>query len=82
MTDALEAPADTRVMGIVHRALRRDLARAREVLAVEDALTPAQRTAVGDHLLWLMAFLHEPRTRTQDRSSTRWIATTTRSLPG
>jgi len=59
MTDALEAPADTRVMGIVHRALRRDLARAREVLAVEDALTPAQRTAVGDHLLWLMAFLHE-----------------------
>ena len=59
MTDALEAPADTRVMGIVHRALRRDLARAREVLAVEDALTSAQRTAVGEHLLWLMAFLHE-----------------------
>jgi hypothetical protein len=59
MSDALDAPADTRVMAIVHRALRRDLARARQVLAVEDALTPAQRVAVGDHLRWLMVFLHE-----------------------
>ena len=59
MNDALDAPADTRVMGIVHRALRRDLARARDVLAVEEALTPAVRTAVGEQLLWLMAFLHE-----------------------
>ena len=59
MSDELEEPADTRVMAIVHRALRRDLGRTREVLAVEDALTPARRTAVGDQLLWLMAFLHE-----------------------
>ena len=59
MNDALEAPADTRIMGIVHRALRRDLGRAREVLAFEDTLSPRQRAAVGDHLEWLMAFLHE-----------------------
>jgi hypothetical protein len=59
VTDALDTPADTRVMGIVHRALRRDLARAREVLAVEPALTPDQRAALGEHLLWLMTFLHE-----------------------
>ena len=59
MSDALDGPADTRMMGIVHRALRRDLARAREVLAVEVALTPDQRTAVGEHLTWLMGFLHE-----------------------
>ncbi len=59
MTDVLDTPADTRVMGIVHRALRRDLGRAREVLAVEAALTPDQRAALGEHLVWLMTFLHE-----------------------
>ena len=59
MSDVVDAPADTRVMGIVHRALRRDLVRARELLVVEAALTPDQRAALGEHLAWLMTFLHE-----------------------
>lgn len=59
MTDTLDAPADMRVMGIVHRALRRDLGRARELLAVEAAVTTGQRVALGEHLVWLMSLLHE-----------------------
>jgi hemerythrin-like domain-containing protein len=46
-------------MGIVHAALRRDLARARIVLENEQCLTPARRAAVCEHLLWLMHFLRE-----------------------
>jgi uncharacterized protein YndB with AHSA1/START domain len=59
VTDTLDAPADMRVMGIVHRALRRDLGRARELLAVEAAVTTGQRVALGEHLVWLMSLLHE-----------------------
>ncbi len=51
------APADTRMMGIVHEALRRDLRRARAVLD-GDATPPAtQREALADHLDWMMEFL-------------------------
>jgi hypothetical protein len=53
-----EAPADTRMMGIVHAALKRDLRRAREVLAAEPPPQGRQRRAVGEHVLWLMEFLH------------------------
>ena len=50
-------PADTRMMGIVHTALRRDLGR------LHDALTngrpgPEQREALGAHAAWMMEFLH------------------------
>ncbi|QKT11520.1 hemerythrin domain-containing protein [Rhodococcus sp. W8901] len=54
----LEGPADTRVMGIVHSALRRDLARARDTLTSWPAPFDAQRIAIADHLLWMMKFLH------------------------
>lgn len=53
-----EAPADTRMMGIVHAALQRDLRRARDVLGAEPPPEGRQRRAVGEHVLWLMEFLH------------------------
>ena len=55
---ALDAPADTRMMGIVHSALQRDLLRAREVLAAQPPPEGRQRKALGRHVSWLMAFLH------------------------
>ena len=58
MTTATRPPADTRIMRIIHSALRRDLARAQQVL--RDAPPPAQtqRVALADHLAWMMTFLH------------------------
>lgn len=58
MTIDLDAPADTRVMGIVHRALRRDLARAHAALREWPYPFDAQRVAIADHLMWMMEFLH------------------------
>jgi len=52
-----EGPADTRVMGIVHTALRRDLARARDTLTRWPAPFDTQRIAISDHLEWMMRFL-------------------------
>lgn len=54
----LDGPCDTRMMGIVHSALRRDLVRARIVLEDEPALTGARRVALGEQVLWLMHLLH------------------------
>src|ERR1700759_2889468 len=58
MKDDLDRPADTSLMGIVHHALRRDLDRARP--AISGPLLPAddQRTAIAEHLGWMMGFLH------------------------
>ena len=50
--------ADTRMMGIVHSALRRDLVRARLVLQEPAPLTGERRTTLADHVRWLMDFLH------------------------
>lgn len=58
MNTASHAPADTRMMGIVHRALGRDLARARVALTSTPSPADAQRKALGDHLQWMMRFLH------------------------
>jgi hypothetical protein len=52
-------PADTRMMGIVHSALRRDLVRVGLVLGTSQAAEPARRTALAEHLLWMMQFLHD-----------------------
>lgn len=52
-----DRPADTRIMGVVHSALRRDLARARAVLSM-DRLPDARRVALAAHLQWMMDFLH------------------------
>jgi len=53
-----DAPADTRMMGIVHQALRRDLARARAALAQTPPPSAPQREALAHHLEWMMNFLH------------------------
>lgn len=58
MRQDLDRPADTSMMGIVHDALRRDLARARRVLTTPPYPTPPQRDALGRHLGWMMDFLH------------------------
>jgi hypothetical protein len=46
--------ADTRMMGIVHSALRRDLVRARLVLQEPAPLTGERRTTLADHVRWLL----------------------------
>lgn len=51
-------PADVREMGIVHSALRRDLERVRLVLASSAPVSDERRTAVAEHLLWMIDFLH------------------------
>ncbi len=55
-------PADTRMMGIVHGALRRDLLRTRTALTTEPYPAGRQRRALGDHVMWMMAFLHAHHT--------------------
>lgn len=51
-------PADTRSMGIVHSALRRDLERTRMVLSGEPYLNRKRRQGLAAHLIWMMHFLH------------------------
>jgi hypothetical protein len=51
-------PADTRIMGIVHSALRRDLTRTTTALRAEHPPGGAQRAALCAHLTWMMDFLH------------------------
>jgi hemerythrin HHE cation binding domain-containing protein len=58
MTAGTHAPADTRTMGIVHSALRRDLERTRMVLDANPHPEGPRRQALADHLLWMMRFLH------------------------
>jgi len=55
-------PADTRMMGIVHGALQRDLLRAREAAASTPYPVGRQRRALGHHVAWLMDFLHRHHT--------------------
>jgi hypothetical protein len=57
MSDVLDGPADTRMMGIVHSALRRDLERSRIVLTA-GTVPDARRAALAEHLVWMMDFLH------------------------
>lgn len=53
-----EAPADTRMMGIVHQALKRDLLRTRQVLTATPSPQGRQRLALGRHVTWMIDFLH------------------------
>ena len=53
-----EAPADTRMMGIVHEALKRDLLRTRQVLTGTPSPQGRQRLALGRHVTWMLDFLH------------------------
>jgi len=52
-----DAPADTRTMGIVHSALRRDLRRATLVVGGAEPPSEDRRRALADHLVWMMMFL-------------------------
>ena len=58
MDVATAAPADTRMMGIVHRALRRDLTRATAALGSAPPPEDRQRRAIAAHLVWVLEFLH------------------------
>ena len=58
METDLHAPADTRSMGIVHSALRRDLERTRMVLTEQPYPEGGRRRALASHLFWMMRFLH------------------------
>ncbi|MET8788084.1 hemerythrin domain-containing protein [Streptomyces sp. NPDC049097] len=54
--------ADTRMMGIVHGALCRDLDRARTVLTAEPYPEQRRARALGEHVVWLMEVLHAHHT--------------------
>ncbi len=54
----LHEPADTRSMGIVHSALRRDLERTRLVLASPPYPDGRRRRALAGHVVWMMHVLH------------------------
>jgi hypothetical protein len=45
--------ADTRMMGIVHGAVRRDLLRTRDALTAEPYPQRRQRQALGEHVVWM-----------------------------
>ena len=53
-----DGPADTRMMAIVHAALKRDLVRARVMLAAASPPQGRQRRALGRHVTWMIDFLH------------------------
>ena len=65
MRTSLE-PADTRINGVVHGALRRDLVRTRATLITEPYPQGRQRRALGEHAAWLMEFLHGHHTGEDD----------------
>jgi hypothetical protein len=52
------APADTRIMAIIHSALRRDLTRAADALSSSPVPGDAQRVGISLHLQTMMRFLH------------------------
>ncbi|MGU3585824.1 hemerythrin domain-containing protein [Rhodococcus sp. C26F] len=58
MTTPTLPGADTRIMRIVHSALRRDLTRATATLTTEPGSDRTRRVALADHLVWMMHFLH------------------------
>jgi hemerythrin-like domain-containing protein len=58
----LDGPADTSLMGIVHDAMRRDLARTRYALTTAPHPEEDRRRAIAGHLDWLMNFLHNHHT--------------------
>ena len=59
-------PADTRMMRIVHNALRRDIAHAQSALTRWPYPEPSQRAAIVKHLLWMMQFLRRHHSAEDD----------------
>jgi hypothetical protein len=68
-------PADTRMMGIVHAALQRDLDRAADALSHQPPPGKAQRTAIAQHVAAMMVFLHD-----HHHGEDAWLWPTMRSL--
>jgi hypothetical protein len=62
MTTRPDEPADTTMMGVVHDALRRDLARLGSALSGSPPPGPAQRRALAGHIGRMMDFLMHRRT--------------------
>jgi hemerythrin-like domain-containing protein len=60
MKHNMDGPADTAMMGIVHDALRRDLRRLRQALAVEPSRY--RRRLLAQHITWMMRFLEAHHT--------------------
>ena len=58
MKTQISTPADTRIMEIIHSALRRDLNRAADALSGIPAPGNAQRVGIAQHIQWMMHFLH------------------------
>jgi hypothetical protein len=54
-----DSPADTTMMGVVHDALRRDIARLQASLAPPAVPDGTRRQALAEHALWMMEFLHD-----------------------
>ncbi len=54
-----DAPADTVMMGVMHDALRRDLARVRAVLDATSVPPRLQAKALASHVLFMLVFLEE-----------------------
>jgi len=52
-----DRPADTRMMSVVHQALRRDFDRATTALEATPPPSDRQRTAIAAHLGWMTTFL-------------------------
>lgn len=58
---------DTRMNGIIHAALRRDLDRTAMVLDGPDPVSDTRLRAIGTHVVWLMDLLHSHHTTEDER---------------
>lgn len=58
---------DTSAMGVIHATLRRDLDRAAVVLGSPAGLEEPRLRALGEHLEWVVDFLHEHHTGEDER---------------
>lgn len=62
MTANPDPPVDTKLIGIIHDALRRDLGRTLDALSTRTPIDAARRAALADHLTWTLAFLRHHHT--------------------
>lgn len=58
---------DTRMNGVIHAALRRDLERIALLAGAPDDLSDERLRAIGGHAVWLMDLLHEHHTTEDER---------------
>ena len=58
---------DTRMNGVIHAALKRDLERIALLVARPDDLSATRLRALGGHAVWLMELLHQHHTTEDER---------------